>query len=90
MTTGEDLVEWQLRVASGEPLPLSQHDVITGGHAIEVRICAENPDNDFLPETGTMALPGRTLPNVSRTQPELPSGRVVLRSWGCVFIGLHS
>ena len=42
------------------------------------------------PETGAMALPGRTLPNVSRTQPELPSGRVVLRSWGCVFIGLHS
>ncbi len=56
MTTGEDLVEWQLRVASGEPLPLTQHEVITGGHAIEVRICAENPDNDFLPETGTMAV----------------------------------
>ncbi len=54
MITGEDLVEWQLRVAAGEPLPLKQKEIITGGHAIEVRICAENPDNDFLPETGKM------------------------------------
>jgi 3-methylcrotonyl-CoA carboxylase alpha subunit len=56
MITGEDLVEWQLRVAYGEPLPLTQNEIITAGHAIEVRICAENPDNDFLPETGTMAV----------------------------------
>ena len=54
MITGEDLVEWQLRVAAGEPLPLKQPEIITGGHAIEVRICAENPANDFLPETGKM------------------------------------
>ena len=54
MITGEDLVEWQLRVAAGEPLPLKQKEIITGGHAIEVRICAENPTNDFLPETGKM------------------------------------
>ena len=54
MITGEDLVEWQLRVAAGEPLPLRQKEIITGGHAIEVRICAENPANDFLPETGRM------------------------------------
>ena len=54
MITGEDLVEWQLRVAAGEPLPLKQKEIITGGHAIEVRICAENPGNDFLPETGKM------------------------------------
>ncbi len=54
MITGEDLVEWQLRVAAGEPLPLKQSEIITGGHAIEVRICAENPANDFLPETGKM------------------------------------
>ncbi len=54
MITGEDLVEWQLRVASGEPLPLAQSEIISGGHAIEVRICAENPANDFLPETGRM------------------------------------
>ena len=56
MITGEDLVEWQLRVAAGEPLPLKQTEIITGGHAIEVRICAENPANDFLPETGRMQL----------------------------------
>jgi 3-methylcrotonyl-CoA carboxylase alpha subunit len=56
MITGEDLVEWQLLVASGEPLPLTQHDLITGGHAIEVRICAENPANNFLPETGHLHL----------------------------------
>ena len=54
MITGEDLVEWQLRIAAGEPLPLKQKEIITGGHAIEVRICAENPANDFLPETGKM------------------------------------
>ncbi len=56
MITGEDLVEWQLRVAAGEPLPLTQNEIITGGHAIEVRICAEDPANDFLPETGRMQL----------------------------------
>jgi 3-methylcrotonyl-CoA carboxylase alpha subunit len=56
MITGEDLVEWQLRVASGEPLPLMQKELITGGHAVEVRICAESPANNFLPETGRMHL----------------------------------
>ncbi|WP_310625677.1 acetyl/propionyl/methylcrotonyl-CoA carboxylase subunit alpha [Limnohabitans sp.] len=54
--TGLDLVEWQLRVASGEPLPLKQSDLRTHGHAIEARICAENPDNNFLPATGTLAV----------------------------------
>ena len=52
MITGEDLVEWQLRVASGEALPLKQSEILSGGHAIEVRLCAENPANQFLPETG--------------------------------------
>jgi 3-methylcrotonyl-CoA carboxylase alpha subunit len=52
--TGLDLVEWQLRVASGEPLPLKQEDLRIHGHAIEARICAENPDNSFLPATGTL------------------------------------
>ena len=56
MITGEDLVEWQLRVASGEPLPLKQAEILSGGHSIEVRLCAENPDNDFLPETGTIGV----------------------------------
>jgi 3-methylcrotonyl-CoA carboxylase alpha subunit len=52
--TGLDLVEWQLRVASGEPLPLLQHQLRLSGHAIEARICAENPDNNFLPATGRL------------------------------------
>lgn len=52
--TGLDLVEWQLRVASGEPLPLTQQDLRITGHAIEARICAENPDNNFLPATGAL------------------------------------
>ncbi len=54
--TGLDLVEWQLRVASGEPLPLRQDELRITGHAIEARICAENPDNQFLPATGTLAV----------------------------------
>ena len=52
--TGLDLVEWQLRVASGEPLPLQQHELRIHGHAIEARICAENPDSNFLPATGRL------------------------------------
>ncbi|MFY3384474.1 acetyl-CoA carboxylase biotin carboxylase subunit [Paracidovorax sp. MALMAid1276] len=52
--TGLDLVEWQLRVASGEPLPVKQADLRITGHAIEARICAENPDNNFLPATGAL------------------------------------
>ncbi|MDR7308084.1 acetyl/propionyl/methylcrotonyl-CoA carboxylase subunit alpha [Rhodoferax saidenbachensis] len=56
--TGQDLVEWQLRVASGEPLPLQQHELKIQGHAIEARICAENPDNNFLPATGTLHVYG--------------------------------
>ncbi|MCW5668873.1 MAG: acetyl/propionyl/methylcrotonyl-CoA carboxylase subunit alpha [Hydrogenophaga sp.] len=54
--TGLDLVEWQLRVASGEPLPLKQEDLRIHGHAIEARICAETPDNNFLPATGTLTV----------------------------------
>ena len=54
MVTGQDLVEWQLKVAWGEPLPLTQDQVKTRGHAIEARIYAEDPDQDFLPATGTL------------------------------------
>ncbi len=56
--TGQDLVEWQFRVASGEPLPLRQDQLKINGHAIEARICAENPDNNFLPATGTLHVYG--------------------------------
>jgi len=54
MITGLDLVEWQLRVASGERLPLSQSQLRANGHAIEARIYAENPDRGFLPSIGTL------------------------------------
>ena len=52
MITGLDLVEWQLRVASGEPLPARQEDLRIDGHSFEARICAEDPSRDFLPGTG--------------------------------------
>jgi 3-methylcrotonyl-CoA carboxylase alpha subunit len=57
--TGLDLVEWQLRVAAGEPLPLEQAQIPLRGHAIEARICAENPDKQFLPATGTLHVYGK-------------------------------
>lgn len=54
MITNLDLVQWQLMVASGEELPLEQSDVEIEGHSIEVRVYAEDPDNDFLPATGQL------------------------------------
>ncbi|MEX2332250.1 MAG: acetyl/propionyl/methylcrotonyl-CoA carboxylase subunit alpha [Marinobacter sp.] len=54
MVTGQDLVEWQLRVADGEPLPLEQSQIRIRGHALEARIYAEDPDQDFLPATGIL------------------------------------
>jgi 3-methylcrotonyl-CoA carboxylase alpha subunit len=54
MITGTDLVEWQLRVAAGEPLPLRQEQLTIHGHAIEARIYAENPEKGFLPSIGTL------------------------------------
>ena len=54
LVTGEDLVEWQFRVAAGEGLPKSQDEIRLNGHAIEARLYAEDPDQGFLPSTGTL------------------------------------
>ena len=54
LITGTDLVEWQLRVAAGQPLPLSQEQLAITGHAIEARLYAEDADRGFLPSTGTL------------------------------------
>src|SRR6202030_1200466 len=54
MITGLDLVEWQLRVASGQPLPLRQEELAIRGHAVEARIYAENPAHNFLPSIGKL------------------------------------
>ncbi|MDO9094883.1 MAG: acetyl/propionyl/methylcrotonyl-CoA carboxylase subunit alpha [Rubrivivax sp.] len=75
--TGLDLVEWQLRVASGEPLPLRQDQLQMRGHAIEARICAENPDANFLPATGTLHVarwPAHVSFERSDEQPRVDSG----------------
>lgn len=54
MITGLDLVEWQIRVAQGEKLPFKQEDIRISGHAMECRICAEDPSESFLPSTGLL------------------------------------
>ena len=55
MVTGTDLVEWQLRVAAGEPLPAAQEDLSIKGHSVEARVYAEDPERGFLPATGVLA-----------------------------------
>ncbi|EON93837.1 methylcrotonoyl-coenzyme A carboxylase 1 (alpha) [Marinobacter lipolyticus SM19] len=54
LITGQDLVAWQLAVAEGQPLPLKQEDIQLNGHAIEVRLYAEDPAHDFTPQTGPL------------------------------------
>jgi 3-methylcrotonyl-CoA carboxylase alpha subunit len=68
MVTGQDLVEWQLRVAAGSPLPLPQEELELRGHAFEARIYAEDPENNFLPATGRI--------NHLRTPAEGPHVRI--------------
>ncbi|QCI11690.1 acetyl/propionyl/methylcrotonyl-CoA carboxylase subunit alpha [Pseudomonas putida] len=64
--TGLDLVAWQIRVACGEPLPITQAQVPLIGHAIEVRLYAEDPANEFLPATGRLALYRESAPGEGR------------------------
>jgi acetyl-CoA/propionyl-CoA carboxylase, biotin carboxylase, biotin carboxyl carrier protein len=75
LVTGLDLVELQLRVAAGEPLPLSQDDVRLSGHAIEARVYAEDPFHGFLPQAGTASLV--RWPSRARVDAALESGQVV-------------
>ncbi|GLP95385.1 acetyl/propionyl/methylcrotonyl-CoA carboxylase subunit alpha [Paraferrimonas sedimenticola] len=56
MTSGQDLVEWQLLVANGQTLPLEQSQIGTNGHSLEVRVYAEDPQHEFLPATGHLSL----------------------------------
>jgi len=70
--TGLDLVELQLRVASGEPLGVGQDDITFSGHAIEVRLCSEDAGHDFMPQSGTMAL--WQMPDGIRVEHALQSG----------------
>jgi geranyl-CoA carboxylase alpha subunit len=73
--TGLDLVEWQLRVAAGEPLPLAQSDVRFQGHAIEVRLCAEDVPRGFMPQSGTMRR--WSVPAGVRVEHALKAGAVI-------------
>ncbi|MFL1483193.1 acetyl/propionyl/methylcrotonyl-CoA carboxylase subunit alpha [Marinobacter sp. LN3S78] len=70
--TGLDLVELQLRVAAGQPLPLTQDDIVLRGHSIEVRLCAESPSEGFMPQSGTMAL--WQMPATLRVEDAVESG----------------
>ncbi|MEE2521779.1 biotin carboxylase N-terminal domain-containing protein [Pseudarthrobacter sp. J75] len=56
MVTGQDLVEWQVRIAAGQELALRQADVVLQGHAVEARVYAERPEQNFLPSSGTVLL----------------------------------
>jgi 3-methylcrotonyl-CoA carboxylase alpha subunit len=73
--TGVDLVEWQLRVASGEPLPLKQQQLSINGHAIEARLYAEDPARNFLPSTGRLDY--LALPSFVRIETSVEEGDAI-------------
>ncbi len=84
--TGLDLVEWQLRVAAGEKLPLTQGQVRIDGHAIEARVYAEDPEHDFLPSTG--AIVALELPSDIRVDSGVEAGGEVTRFYDAMIAKL--
>lgn len=74
LVTGQDLVAWQLRVAAGEALPLTQDEVELSGHAIEIRLCAEDPAQDYLPATGPVELFVPPPEDLARTDSGIQTG----------------
>jgi len=72
--TGLDLVEWQLRAAAGEALPLCQRDLLLRGHAIEARLYAEDPERGFLPQTGTLQRLRFPAPEIARVDTGVRQG----------------
>jgi geranyl-CoA carboxylase alpha subunit len=79
MVTGEDLVDWQIRVARGEALPRRQDEIQLSGHAIEVRLYAEDPANSFLPQTGPLHVWRTADPQLARTDHGIVEGGAVSR-----------
>ncbi|MET1066286.1 MAG: biotin/lipoyl-containing protein, partial [Arthrobacter sp.] len=82
MVTGVDLVEWQVRIAAGEELTVTQDDVVLTGHSVEARVYAEVPERNFLPSTGEVLLldevpgPAQRPSAPARNEVETPRGRV--------------
>ncbi len=74
LITGVDLVEWQLNIAMGQPLPLTQDDIGINGHAVEIRLYAEDPLNDFLPASGKIEY--LNIPDIVRMDVRVDSGVV--------------
>lgn len=77
LVTGLDLVEWQLLVAAGSPLPLSQDQLAISGHSIETRIYAENPEKGFIPSTGKLTV--LRTPTAVEFEAGRPSGQILIR-----------
>ena len=74
MITGLDIVEWQLRIAANEVLPFTQDAITMHGHAIECRVCADDPENQFLPSIGTVHVPPYRMPHHVRMDVGIDDG----------------